>query len=242
MNATAQPPRTSAGATAGAVLLPAIAGVNDYIRGTEDRLREAGYETSTVDYYTGGEPPELSTPGQIIAAVAVLSDMHVLNAVHRRVQDFHGRGITRVVVLGFCVGGAYAMLAGSKVEGLCAVANYYGSVRYPAVSANKPAAPLDCIAQLRAPLVAHYGTADRFVPPEDVDALESALQNSDRPHELFRYAGAPHAFDEDFRPSFRPVAAHEAWDRTLRFLNWYAFGKHRGAQEPHPPGLGRLIA
>jgi len=94
-------------------------------------------------------------------------------------------------------------------------------LRYPQVSALKPVAPLEQAASLRVPMIAHYGNADRFVPPSDVDALEVALDASGRTFELFRYAGAPHAFDEDFRPAYRPVASREAWARTQAFLDWY---------------------
>jgi carboxymethylenebutenolidase len=88
-------------------------------------------------------------------------------------------------------------------------------------SARKPASPLDRIADLRAPAISHYGTADRFVPQDDVAEFERALAEADKSYELFAYRGAPHSFDEDHRPRYRPVAAREAWQRTLTFLDWY---------------------
>lgn len=36
--------------------------------------------------------------------------------------------------------------------------------------------------------------------------------------EIFVYPGAPHAFSNDDRPSFKKDAADLAWSRTLEFL------------------------
>jgi carboxymethylenebutenolidase len=205
----------------GVVILPAIAGMNEYIRQVAHRLGDAGWQTEVVDYFEGHAPPDLSSPQKIQQAVAQVDDTRVLQRTADAVAKLHSRGAAGVAALGYCIGGSYALLAGCSVDGLSAVANYYGGLRYPQVSALKPVAPLDQAPSLRVPMIAHYGGVDRFVPPSDVDALESALDASGRTFELFRYAGAPHAFDEDFRPAYRPVASREAWTRTTAFLDWY---------------------
>lgn len=212
-------------AAPGVLLLPAIAGVNEYIRRVAARLSGQGYAVQAVDYHAeAGRPPDLSTPAAILQAVASLSEAAVLEAAARALDGLRRRpGVDsgRIAVLGFCIGGTYAMLSGCTLDGVAAVVNYYGSVRNAADGKGNGIAPLERVAQLRAPLLSHYGTADRFVPAADVDALEHALDAAGRVHEIFRYGGAPHAFDEDFRPAYRPVAAQEAWARTLNFINWY---------------------
>jgi dienelactone hydrolase len=209
--------------TAAIVLFPAIAGVNDYVRRRAEQLAAEGYAVQTVDYFSG-KAPDVSTPQKIGAALAALSDTQVLERAREAVAALHalpGVEPSRIGAMGYCVGGMYAMLAAADGSGIAAVANYYGTVRYAALSANKPVSPLERVGELRAPMIAHYGTADRFVPQADVAALENALDAAGKPYELFRYGGAPHAFDEDFRPAYRPVAAAEAWTRTLGFFNWY---------------------
>lgn len=205
----------------GIVILPAIAGVNNYIRRVAARLEAAGWQTDIVDYFEGGDAPDLSSLPKILAALEGIDDRRVMEAVDKSVRALKSRGATSIATLGYCVGGAYSILAGCNVDGLSAVACYYGTLRYGKVSASKPASPLDRVASLRVPLIAHYGSADNFVSPSDVDQLESSLTANCKAYEMFRYSGAPHAFDEDFRPAYRPVASQEAWDRTLAFLSWY---------------------
>jgi dienelactone hydrolase len=205
----------------GIVVLPAIAGINDYIRGVSSRFEADGWAVESVDYYSGASAPDLSTPPKIMAAVERLDDRRVLEATAKAVQALQSRGAGAVGVIGFCIGGTYAMLSASQVDGIRAVVNYYGSIRYARIAEHKPVSPLDDAANLRVPMLAHYGTADRFIPRADVDALEAALDGAGRVFELYRYVGAPHAFDEDFRPAYRPVAAREAWQRTSTFLDWY---------------------
>jgi carboxymethylenebutenolidase len=131
----------------------------------------------------------------------------------------------RIGALGFCIGGMYALMAACEDMGLAASVDYYGSVRYASLSPTKPRSPLDYVAQLRAPLLGHFGTFDRLISVADLDALETTLQGSGKSYELYRYRGAPHAFDEDFRPAvFRPVAAAVAAQRTLTFLDWHLRG------------------
>jgi carboxymethylenebutenolidase len=64
-----------------------------------------------------------------------------------------------------------------------------------------------------------------LISAEDIEALEAELKRASRPYELFTYNGAPHAFDEDFRPAaYRPVASKLAWERTMTFLDWHLKG------------------
>lgn len=223
------PARGAAHRGSAVLLLPAIAGVNDYLRGVGTRLASEGHAVRIVDYFEDvGGPPDISTPEKIGQAVAGLSDVKVMAQVRAAWEGLRARedvSAERIAVLGFCIGGTYALLAACELPGLAAAVNYYGGVRYGAPTPNKPASPLDRVGELRAPLLSHYGTADRFVPGPDVDALEQALDAAGKVHELCRYGGAPHAFDEHHRPAYRPVAAREAWVRSLAFLDWYTRGK-----------------
>lgn len=206
-------------------LFPAVFGVNSHMSAVAGRLHEQGYGVLIFDYYArSGVVPDTSTPEKIGAAVTALSHQQVLSdaadALGALRAASRAAGL-RIGTLGFCVGGTYAMLAACEDSGLSASVNYYGAVRQP----ENALAPLDKVGFLQAPLLAHFGTADRLISSTDIDRLETALQGAGRSYELFRYRGAPHAFDEDHRaPVFRPVAAQLAWRRTLTFLDWHLRG------------------
>lgn len=112
----------------GVVLLPAIAGVNDYVTRQGVRLADAGHACVVMDYYArqGGTPPELGTPERVSAAVEALPDPQVLQDVAAAVAWLRQQPCVtpdRIGVVGFCIGGTYALMAGAKpLELQCAVA------------------------------------------------------------------------------------------------------------------------
>jgi carboxymethylenebutenolidase len=212
-------------AAAAVVLLPAIAGLNQYVADRAGDLSGCGYTVVVVDYFSRGEPaPDLSSPDRIDAAVAALDDRRVLGDIASSLHWLAGQGIPRerVGVLGLCVGGSYALLAAGQTEGpACAVA-YYGQLRYPQRTARRPVDPMEAAADLRVPVLGHFGEMDRLISAQEVGDFGARLRAAQRHHELWTYAGAPHAFDEWFRPAvFRPAASAEAWRRTLVFLDWH---------------------
>jgi carboxymethylenebutenolidase len=54
-----------------------------------------------------------------------------------------------------------------------------------------------------------------------VDELEQALTKAGKEFEFHSYPGAGHAFFATNRPSYRPEAAKEGWERI-----WDFFGRH----------------
>lgn len=205
------------------LLTTAIAGVNDYVLRQADRLAEDGYACAVLDYYArdGGRAPDLSSPEKIMAAVGALSDERVLDDMAAAVSWLNEQGGTdRVGALGFCIGGAYALLAASRIEGLRCAVTFYGMLRYAKPSDNKPLSPIDTAENVGCPFLGHFGEADHLVAVEDARELAARLRG--KPAEVYTYPGAGHAFHEDFRPEvYRPVAATTAWSRTQEYLNYY---------------------
>jgi dienelactone hydrolase len=225
----AAPTRSEEARTSAVLLLPAIAGVNEYMRGAAQRLAENGHRVVLLDYYCReGRAPEISTPEKIGQAVAALNDERVLSDARAACEYLRERpdvDPNRIATFGFCIGGVYAFLAACEANAIAAAVNYYGSIRYGAITANKPVSPIDRVPFLRAPLLAHFGNYDRLISGEDIVEFENALQRCAKPYELFIYRGAPHAFDEHHRAAvYRPVASKSAWQRSLTFLNWHLRG------------------
>jgi carboxymethylenebutenolidase len=127
----------------------------------------------------------------------------------------------KIAVIGFCMGGQYALLAACACRGLSACVPFYGMLRYAEGldPSRKPRSPLEALADLRCPVLGLYGEEDPIIPVADVRELEERLAKSRQGGEVRLYAGAGHAFMNDTRPEmYRPTAAADAWPRSVAFL------------------------
>ena len=126
-------------------------------------------------------------------------------------------GVGGVAVMGFCMGGSYALKAAATGRFERAVA-FYGMVRTPEmwVGGGQRDA-LEVVADA-CPTLAIFGELDVFIPPDDIEALRNAWAG--RPdHKVVVYRAADHAFAHDpDRPVHRPDDAADAWHRCLAFL------------------------
>jgi carboxymethylenebutenolidase len=112
----------------------------------------------------------------------------------------------QIGAVGFCMGGGLAGLLACAERSLRAAVSFYGTPPPP-----EQAARIAC------PILGVYGGADPGVTdavPETARAMAAAGKRFDR----HVYPGAPHAFFNDTRPSYRVRAARDAWARTLAFL------------------------
>ena len=90
---------------------------------------------------------------------------------------------------------------------------FYGSPLTPAEAA-----------QVKTPVLGLYGAEDQGIPAADIQAMQDALTAAGIENEFQIYAGAPHAFFNDTRESYRPEAAADAWQRALAWLEKYLQG------------------
>jgi len=211
------------------VLLPAIAGVNDYVNRFAERLSAGGFAVAALDYFAReSESPDISTSAAIDVAVNSLPDHRVIAyacGLIGALRKHNAIDPQRIGSLGFSVGGMYSLMLSTETPDLSAAVEYFGSVRYVKTSDQKPVSPLDRAKDIKAPFLAHFGTFDPLISAADIEALEPELKRTSRSYALFTYNGAPRAFDDVFRPgAYRAVASKLAWERTMNFLNWHLKG------------------
>ncbi len=228
--ATFYPVLGASAPTPAVVLIPAIHGVNAYVLRWVARLNARGYGVLPVDYFAGTEEPDLSTRDAMFAAIDALSDVAALESVRAsvdRLREDPAVDGDRIATMGFCIGGAYAYMGACDIDGIAAAVNYYGRLRYDETPSHKPVSPIERAGDLKAPLLSHYGTNDTYITPADVDDFDRRLAEGGKTYEIFTYRGAGHAFDEDYRPRYRPVSAEAARNRTFTFLDWYLGDRRR---------------
>lgn len=121
----------------------------------------------------------------------------------------------RVGLAGFCYGGGLAFAAAASVaeEGLApaVLISYYGSA-LPTLLGRADAVSV--------PSLHHFGTADAFIPTEEVEQIRSAV-TADGRREQVRFElheGAGHAFDNPHPGLHHASASQAAWAQTRQFL------------------------
>jgi carboxymethylenebutenolidase len=84
-----------------------------------------------------------------------------------------------------------------------------------------PRHPVDIAAELKAPVLGLYGGADQGIPADTIERMRQACNAAGKTCEIIVYPGAPHAFNADYRPSYRADAAQDGWSRMLAWFRRY---------------------
>ncbi|HKW64226.1 MAG TPA: dienelactone hydrolase family protein [Candidatus Acidoferrum sp.] len=181
-------------------------GLNEQMKKTADRLAQAGYRTLVPDLYHG----KLATTAD--EANHLTTNLNFADAAEQdirgAIQHLKQASKKKVVVGGFCMGGALTLLAALHVPEMDAGACFYG---LPAVDSGE-------FKKIKIQLICHFANQDDWCTPAKVTDLENMLKQSKAKFEMYRY-DAKHAFMNELRPGvYDAVSAKLAWDRTLSFL------------------------
>lgn len=199
----------ASGSGPGVIVLQEWWGLVPHIKSVADRFAEAGYVALAPDLYEGETTTSPDEAGRMFMALNINKTAEDLKTAIAFLADHDAVTSDRIGVVGFCMGGQLALLAGTVSDRIGAVVDFYGI--HPNVSLD--------FTKLTAPVLGIFGEKDSFVPPDSVKALEATIQQSGGSIETHTYANADHAFFNDTRPEvYNSTAAADAWSRTLNFL------------------------
>jgi len=178
----------------GVVVVSDALGMTTDLRNQTDWLAENGYLAAAPDlYYWGGRLQCMfSSMRQALARKGdVFED---LSAVRRWLSD-NDDCSGKVGVIGFCMGGGFAVLLASMDE-------------YDASSVNYGSVPKDALELLAdaCPIVGSYGAQDKTTRAS-WQRLEQAMTEHDIDHDVKVYPDAGHSFLNDHVPAEEPVWA-----------------------------------
>ncbi len=205
--------------TGGLLLWPDIGGLRPLFDAHARRLAdEHGWAVCAVELFPGNESMPIEAR---LTHAATFDDGDKLADAEAAADLIAGHlpDGAPIRVLGFCMGGMYAMktLANTRFDRAVA---FYGMVRVPeAWAGGGQGDALDVVAAnvgagRRAGLLCIFGTEDPWCPLAEIDEVEAAGAT------VVRYEGADHGWAQDpDRENFRPADADDAWERAEAYLS-----------------------
>jgi carboxymethylenebutenolidase len=206
----ATPDGTDTSGGPGVVVLHAWWGLTEPFRQACDRLAEAGFLALAPDLYRGKTTASVDE-AETLSSALNQEEERVRGDIRGAIRYLreHGATSSAVGVIGFSMGGAYALDTSVALpEEVAAVVLFYATYT-----------GLD-FAAARAAYLGHFAENDPFEPTESVAELEQELHAAGKQTTFYTYPGTTHWFFEPNRTdAYDAAAAALAWDRTLAFLN-----------------------
>ena len=189
------------------IVIHEISGLNDNIREIAGQFAGQGYVALGVDLFSNRNRMLCMLQimhGMLIRPLnnSMLSDLKSAMAVLQKQPNVDAN---RIGVVGFCMGGTYALQLAITAKGMKAASVFYGM---------NPK-PLESVAEA-CPIVGSY--PDKDFTTKAARELEASLTKNNIPHDIKIYDDTQHSFYSQQRTPFEIDASRDAWQRMLSFF------------------------
>jgi len=202
-----------------------IFGVHEHIRDLCRRLAKRGYLAVAPELYARqGNVAAMTDIQEIISkVVSKVPDAQVLadldDTAHWAASS-QGGNAAKLGITGFCWGGRISWLYSGHNPDVKAAAAWYGRLVGPTDELH-PRNPIDIAPSLKTPVLGLYGGEDQGITQESIGQMRAALKAAGNPSEIIVYPDAGHAFNADYRPSYRQGPAEDGWKKMLEWFKRY---------------------
>jgi carboxymethylenebutenolidase len=187
-------------------------GLNDHMKDIARRVAREGYVAIVPDLFSRLGNRVTSDPneaGKLMNTLQQSDGLKDLNATVAYLKTVPEVDPAKIGVMGFCMGGGYALMLPCVTREIKAAVPFYGPVPNP----DTPLQNLAC------PVLYIYGEEDGLIKKTDVQRLATALKKYNKSGEIKTYPGASHAFFNDTRSEvYKQAEAKDAWGRALSFF------------------------
>jgi len=211
------------------LVIQEIFGVHAHIQDICRRLAKLGYLAIAPEMFARqGDVSKITDiqeiRSKVVSKVPDAQAMSDLDATVDWAQKSAKGNINKLGITGFCWGGRMVWLYSSHNPKVKAGVAWYGRLVGNS-TALTPKHPIDIAANLKVPVLGLYGGKDEGIPNDTVEKMREVLKTGSSGSEIVLYPDTPHAFNADYRPSYREKEAKDAWKRMQEW-----FKKHGVAQ------------
>lgn len=202
------------------LIIPEWWGLNDYAKNRASQLAKMGYFAMALDFYGHGkvaenpeEAKQLSSPFYENPALT----RQAFDAAKEKLSDFPNADKSKIVVIGYCFGGAHALNIARQDAELKGAVSFHGSL----MTGVKPS-------HNSVPVLVLNGEADEFVPQVEIEAFKTEMDSAQIKYKFVNYPGAMHAFtnpaaDEaaekyGLKVAYNKEADQKSWEELKVFL------------------------
>jgi len=194
-------------------------GLNEHARNAARKLAEAGYVGFALDMYGNGKSTTHQHDAEMMMNDTVKDPAVIaarFNAALAQLKQDPHVDPEKVAAIGYCFGGAVALSMARAGVDLDAVVTFHGIL-----STQTPAEK----GKIKPRLLVLTGTADSFVPPEQVEALKKEMTAAGANFEVVTYPGAKHGFTNPKAAQYgmdalgyNADAAKQSWAAMLKLF------------------------
>jgi dienelactone hydrolase len=186
------------------VLFHSALGLRPGVTAAADRLRAAGHNVHTPDYYDGEVFDDLDEGLR-------KRDELGYAEIAQRARDAVARLPAELVFAGFSLGAMPAELLAATTPGTRGAVLMHAAIPVKGFGVERWPAGV--------PVQAHYAAEDPWVEAGEVAALGDAVRGAGAAFEEHAYPGSGHLFADPDLPGYDRASSEEMWRRVLDFLD-----------------------
>ena len=141
--------------TAGVLLIQEYWGINEHIRDLAGRFASEGYLCVAPDLYRGRIAADKDEAAALMQALPIEDGMETIRKAMDAVKETYE--IEEFAIIGFCMGGTFALRAACEIPELKAAAPFYGDTPEE-----------DVLKKLKVPTLFIAGKRDAWINPQKV--------------------------------------------------------------------------
>lgn len=200
-----------------------VGGLRPEVRESVERVAAQGYYVLAPNlFYRIGRAPvaDLSQMdmAKIFELVGTLTPERVVADARDHLDFLDSQPETtggKVVVVGYCMSGGFALRAGSHFpDRVAAAASFHGSN----LATDDPGSPHHTVAGIKGEIYVGLAAEDFVMPEDQVERLRQALEASGATYALEVYPGTQHGWTTKGTPVYEQVQAERHWDQLFDLL------------------------